>query len=111
MPGIQPCRLTFGGNPKSLARLTWILRRNDVGAALVLPDDACDITMRADGRFDGAGLAVEITYDGTAYAPAASPMREPGRQRLTVRPKALRPVLSGGGECTTVIVTLTAERT
>src|SRR5262245_24685036 len=106
---LQPVRLSFGTS-RTPTKLTWILYANSAGAPLVLPDEPCEITVRADGRFDGAALAIEITYDGVTYATAAAPMRAPGQQRLTVQPKALRPVVSGAGECTAVVVSLEARR-
>jgi hypothetical protein len=110
-----PCRLSFGGNPpygsekRAPTTIQWILHRNDTGAPLVLPDDAGEITVRADGRFDGAALAIELSHDGMAFASAAAPIWSPGQQRLTVRPKMLRPAVVGGGEFTAVVVTLTAQ--
>jgi hypothetical protein len=64
--------------------------RNDTGAPLVLPDDVGEITVCADGRFDDAALAIELTHEGLAFAPAAASIRSPGQQRLTVRSKLLR---------------------
>lgn len=50
---VQPCRLSFGTSDVP-TRLTWILHANSTGAPLFLPDEPCEITLRADGRFDGA---------------------------------------------------------
>lgn len=107
---VQPCRLSFGGNPQVPTKLTWILRANSTGVPLVLPDEDCTIDLRADGRFDSAALVIEMSHDGVTFAPASAPMRAPGQQRLTVRPKMLRPVVTGAGECTAVVVTLVAQR-
>jgi hypothetical protein len=53
--------------------------RNDAPLAAMgtmrLPEDAGEVTMRADGRFDGAVLAIEVSNDGVMFAPAAAPTR------------------------------------
>ena len=108
--GRQACRLSFGSNPQAPAKFQWTLYRNDTGAPLVLPSDAGELLVQVDGRFDGAALMIELSHDGVEFAPAAAAVRSPRAQRLVVRPKILRPAVAGGGEFTTVVVTLTAQR-
>jgi hypothetical protein len=108
--GRQACRLSFGSTPQSPAKFQWTLCRNDTGAPLVLPSDAGELLVQVDGRFDGAALTIELSHDGIEFVPAAASVRSPRAQRLAVRPKILRPAVAGGGEFTTVVVTLTAQR-
>jgi hypothetical protein len=76
----------------------------------VLPNDIGDLLVQVDGRFDGAALAIELSQDGVEFAPAAAAVRSPRALRLAVRPKIIRPVVAGGGEFTSVVVTLTAQK-
>jgi hypothetical protein len=110
LTGRQACRLSFGSNSQAPSKFQWTLCRNDIGAPLVLPSDAGELLVQVDGRFDGAALMIELSHDGVEFAPAATAVREPRAQRLAVRPKILRPAVVGGGQFTTVLVTLTAHR-
>jgi hypothetical protein len=108
--GRQACQLSLGSSPQAPAKFQWALCRNDTGAPLVLPSDAGELLVQVDGRFDGAALLMELSHDGLQFAPAAAPVTSPRAQRLPVRPKVLRPAVTGGGQFTTVVVKLTARR-
>jgi hypothetical protein len=112
---VQPCRLSSGGRPpygsekRAPTTIQWILHRDDTGAPLVLPDDNSTIDVNVSGEFAGAHLAIELSHDGVAYDAVASPIQSPRTQRINAAVKMLRPVVRGGGELTTIIVTLTAS--
>jgi hypothetical protein len=90
-------------------RLTWILHRNAVGAAVSV-EGAGVIEANISGEFAGAALVLEGSFDGVVFDAIVSTIRSPGRQCINATVKHLRPVVHGGGELTTIVATLTTSQ-